>query len=318
MKSDSDQQQQQPKFAFVYLHGLLSSGRARKACELRELLMSSSFGPLDSPTLFETPHDFSTFTTTNLFPKVTSSIHSALSSSSSSSCGGRGCGCCCGVVLIGSSFGGLLACRFVQTHQPGSEHVVGVVLLAPALELSVYIRETPCLVRIINGCEIIKTTTAGEEEREVKKKVVKREERESEEVVKEWKESGWVELRNKAMWGEEEAVMWSWSWMKDMEENHEKQVSEEEIGVPVLMIQGEEDEIVPCERNKEWIMKMKLKLKIKNKNKMEEKEEEKKEEEKEKEKDEMMMKGVFLKGGNHVLDNVDIFTPILKWLPFIS
>ena len=148
---------------------------------------------------------FKAFTISKTFPLVTQEVLEASEGRTKK------------VIIIGSSCGGLIAARFVQTKQENSELVVGVVLLAPAIHIGKYMRNTPTIIRVM--------AENGHQSKYTK-------EEEYQKALEEWKSHGSVELLH----GKLGIVEWSWKFMEDADENHEEM--EEPFKIPCLVVQG--------------------------------------------------------------------------------
>lgn len=210
-----------PSWSFVYVHGLISDGNARKAQKLRVALQS--YGPLISPTLY-TPEEFSGYTITSGFPTVSKAIKQACEVGAGSK----------GVILMGSSCGGLLAMRFLQTCQPGYELVRGLVLFAPAIGIQVYMRTGFTLPLLVGDGSLDAT-----------------------QLMHNWEHDGSIVMASS--WPVPAKLMWSF--MQDIDTNHTVENQAKPIDKPILLIQGESDEIVPPRFSKEWIGKQSSSLK---------------------------------------------------------
>jgi len=99
----------------MYLHGLLSSSNSKKGILLKKKL--DKYGKYYTPDFYPTQQEFEQMKVSLLLEKVANWVDQANSS----------------VILIGSSFGGFIATRYIQ-QQRMSEKVVGLILLAPALD----------------------------------------------------------------------------------------------------------------------------------------------------------------------------------------
>lgn len=100
--------------SIIYLHGLLSSSKSQKAEVFRKTL--GSFGTFYAPDFYPQQWEFEKMTCSYLLQKLTTWVHYDNEP----------------IILVGSSFGGLNASRYVQKLNNDNK-VVGLVLLAPAL-----------------------------------------------------------------------------------------------------------------------------------------------------------------------------------------
>ena len=108
--------------SFVYLHGLLSSSKSKKAIYLKKTL--STYGNYYIPDLYPQKWEFEQMTVSYLLKKIGTWVEWPSEE----------------VILIGSSFGGLLATRFVQTHHIRNK-IKALILLAPAFNFYNILKE---------------------------------------------------------------------------------------------------------------------------------------------------------------------------------
>jgi predicted esterase YcpF (UPF0227 family) len=117
----------------VYVHGFLSTGLSRKAIALRERLTNKTkktttttttttaatadadadvdVACVIAPDLWQTREEFEQSTVGGLFPTISRAIEEAAGPAATAPVVPRRA-----VVLVGSSFGGLVALRFLQTR----------------------------------------------------------------------------------------------------------------------------------------------------------------------------------------------------------
>ncbi|MHA2365528.1 MAG: YqiA/YcfP family alpha/beta fold hydrolase [Candidatus Hodarchaeales archaeon] len=149
--------------AFIYLHGLLSSSKSKKGLFLKDEL--SSFGNFYTPDFYPQQKEFEQMTINYLLDKIDVWVDWDDAP----------------VVLIGSSFGGLMATRFIQTTKKEGK-IVGLILLAPAL----------------NYYKILKDYREKN-------------------ILDEWKKKGYLFVDHPA-W--QTKTKWSWKFVEDLKQNH--------------------------------------------------------------------------------------------------
>ncbi|MFW9992544.1 MAG: YqiA/YcfP family alpha/beta fold hydrolase [Candidatus Odinarchaeota archaeon] len=183
---------------FIYLHGLLSSSKSTKGILLKKHLASR--GDVYTPDFYPERKDFEGMTVTSLLERVAAWIGEANNP----------------VVLLGSSFGGLMATRYLQLKRKNSERVKLLILLAPALEFYHLLKE-----RIVS-------TSAW----------------------KEWQDCGYQLVQHPAWTGE---TKWSWDFVLDLKKNHSPM--DDPVTVPTLLVHGEDDEVIPAENSRHYAIK---------------------------------------------------------------
>ncbi|KAH3765313.1 hypothetical protein Pelo_2837 [Pelomyxa schiedti] len=214
------------KCCFVYLHGLLSSGKAHKAQVMRSLL--SKFGPLVSLDLYPRAEDLESYTIT----KGMETVDRALAEAAALAPGAP-------VVLMGSSCGGLLALRYLQTLAPAAKAaacpVRGLVLFAPAVEFAEYTQKDRSLAILCNAAPGV----TGQM------------------VVDAWRASGWLQFpADSCMLWPGVAPRLAWGFFQDLEAAHStaSQCSLRPGEVSkVLVVHGGEDDIVPPAYVRHWM-----------------------------------------------------------------
>ena len=119
------------EFSYVFIHGFESTGKGYKYQLFRKAFInnkSEKSNPpggcyLVSPTLWEAEEEFENTSFARMFTKITAAVRDAAEHGEK-------------VILLGSSFGGLLVTRFMQTKQPGHELVSGCAIVSPVLHFS--------------------------------------------------------------------------------------------------------------------------------------------------------------------------------------
>lgn len=183
--------------AFMYLHGLLSSSKSKKGILLKNKL--ERYGKYYTPDFYPTQQEFEQMKVSLLLEKVANWVNQANSS----------------VILIGSSFGGFIATRYIQ-QQLMSDKVVGLILLAPALDYYHMLKE-----------HLLPSNQ-----------------------WKEWREQGY-QLVDHPAW--EQKTKWSWSFIQDLQENHNPM--DEPVTVPTLLIHGKADDVIPLANSRQYVAK---------------------------------------------------------------
>ena len=173
--------------SFIYLHGLLSSSHSKKAKRLSEDLRK--LGKVHTPDFYPLQHEFEEMTVSSLLDKVSDWIKEIPGE----------------IILIGSSFGGLVATRFVQLRTNKSKKIRKMILLAPALDYYKLLKE-----------------------------------RTSQTDWEAWQKNGYIEIKHPAWEG---LTKLSWNFVCDLNENH--MIMNEKIDIPTLIIHGSLDNIIP-------------------------------------------------------------------------
>lgn len=149
--------------SFIYLHGLFSSSKSKKGQFFKKNLNYSS--NFITPDFYPQKWEFEKMTISYLLEKVEEWVNWNSDP----------------IVLIGSSFGGLIATRFCQLNP--SKKVIGLILLAPALDYY----------------DILTQYSFNENE------------------IKEWRENGFRKV-NHPSWSSE--TKWSSEFLDDLEKSH--------------------------------------------------------------------------------------------------
>ncbi|MFQ6124802.1 MAG: YqiA/YcfP family alpha/beta fold hydrolase [Candidatus Heimdallarchaeota archaeon] len=183
--------------SFMYLHGLLSSSMSQKGILLKDKL--ERYGKYYTPDFYPTQQEFEQMKVGLLLDKVSNWVDQVNNS----------------VVLVGSSFGGLIATRYVQLQRM-SDKVVGLILLAPALDYYHMLED-----HLLPSKQ-----------------------------WREWRKQGYL-LVEHPTW--EQKTKWSWSFIQDLQENHDPM--DEPVTVPTLLIHGEEDEVIPVANSRQYVAK---------------------------------------------------------------
>jgi pimeloyl-ACP methyl ester carboxylesterase len=173
--------------SFIYLHGLLSSSQSKKAKKLENDL--NNIGKVYTPDFYSQQHEFEKITVSHLLDKVSvwvKMIHDE-------------------IIIIGSSFGGLIATRFIQLRKNESKHIKKLILLSPALDYFNILKD-----------------------------------RSSKTEWNAWQENGYKEIKHPA-WND--VTSWSWDFIIDLNKNHNPM--NEIIDIPTLIIHGSNDDVIP-------------------------------------------------------------------------
>jgi len=172
----------------IYLHGLLSSSKSTKGTFLKKALDECS--TILTPDLYPEQELFEKMTVSSLLNSVSEWVRGASDP----------------VILIGSSFGGLVAIRYVQTGKKYSEKIKGLVLIAPALNFNIVLENHHIPSKEWND----------------------------------WQQRGFTHVDHPAWTGK---TKWSWKFIEDLREYHYPM--NEPLNVPILLIHGEEDDVIP-------------------------------------------------------------------------
>jgi pimeloyl-ACP methyl ester carboxylesterase len=173
--------------SFIYLHGLASSSQSKKAQKLKKDL--KSIGRVYTPDFYLQRNEFEHMSVSNLLNKVSDWIKSIDDQ----------------IILIGSSFGGLIATRFVQLRKDELININKMILISPALDYFKILKEKYSKTEWID-----------------------------------WQKKGYKEIEHPSWNG---LTKWSWNFISDLSKNHHPM--NEIINISTLVIHGSSDEVIP-------------------------------------------------------------------------
>ncbi|MHA1450470.1 MAG: YqiA/YcfP family alpha/beta fold hydrolase [Candidatus Hodarchaeales archaeon] len=180
----------------IYLHGLLSSSKSTKGNFLKTALGQNC--TVITPDLYPERELFEKMTVSSLLTNVDEWVRDAGDP----------------LILTGSSFGGLIATRYIQTRKKYSGKVRGLVLIAPALNFNIVLEN-----RHIPSNEWIN-----------------------------WQQRGFTHVDHPAWIGK---TKWSWEFIEDLQEYHYPM--NEPLNIPVLLIHGEKDNVIPVSNSRSFV-----------------------------------------------------------------
>lgn len=216
------------EFSYVYIHGFESTGEGKKPEMFRKSLINNKSEDkcavyLNSPTLWEKEEEFESTCFKDMFAKVSAAVQDAALHGDK-------------VILMGSSFGGLLATRFMQTKQAGSELVSGCCILSPALHF------TDVLTDPESGSSFFRRMVIGNSD-STKESHPK--------FMAEWERAGAIRVKYLEYLGWRD-VDFKWASFADFRE----QVSHIDgvgLGVPTYVLHSRSDEVIPYEYTDDWV-----------------------------------------------------------------
>lgn len=265
----------------VFVHGLLSSSKSHKATVLRERFQkSTTVGAFVVPDLWKSKEEFEQTTVGALLPVIGAAVNEAAGPShgvgEDGDIDGGGATGRRKVVIIGSSFGALVALRFMQTKATGSELVKGLVMMAPALHFA----ET--LLRDEAAGPKLLTHFVHPGQRAFFGSL------NHPTIMAEWERRRFLPVAHPSWRG---TTAWGIKSMKDMLDKHGA-VDGNSPRVPTLVIHGTADEIISPESSKRWLASLTTATPS------------------------VQVDSEFIEGGDHQLSNVEdkVMTRIEEWL----
>lgn len=216
------------EFSYVFIHGFESTGDGNKPKKFRKTLINFKTDSkcevyLNSPTLWEKEEEFESTNFATMFAKVSNAVKDAALHGNN-------------VILMGSSFGGLLVTRFMQTKQPGSELVAACCLLSPALHF------TDVLTDPETGSNFFRRMVIGS--RDSSKEGHPK-------FMAEWEEKGFirVEYLKFINWRD---VDFKWASFADFR-SHVECIDGVGLGVPTYVLHSKTDNVIPFKYTDDWV-----------------------------------------------------------------